>query len=172
LFDDNLFRSLIKSNQAFIATFKELLFKHNLTVTDFCDKTKIPESTAYKILSNPQKDFRVSTLRNIIHAVQKLEGTLNEGIVVGIITTRGALDLVNRRIHLFNKDIIIKEYPATTIEEEIIQGIRAEREGISGIICGPIAATTLEKVVNIPVITIRFERNLLMDSIEKLLRKI
>ena len=170
--DDKLLRSLIKSNQAFIATFKELLFKHNMTVTDFCEKTKIPESTAYKILSDPQKDFRVSTLRNLIHAVQKLEGTLNEGTVFGIITTRGALDLVNRRIRLFNKDIIIKEYPATTIEEEIIQGIRAEREGVSGIICGPIAATTLEKVVNIPVITIRFERRLLMESIEKLLSKI
>ena len=172
MFDNELLLTLIESNQAFITTFKELLFKHSLTVTDFCEKTKIPESTMYKILSNPQKDFRVSTLRNIIYAVKKLEGTINKGTVFGIITTREALDQVNRRIHLFNNDIIIKEYPATTIEEEIIQGVRAEREGISGIICGPIAATTLEKVVKIPVITIQFEHKLLMEAIERLVRKI
>jgi len=46
---------------------------------------------------------------------------------------------------------------ATTIDAEIIHGVRAEKEGKKGLICGPIAATTLEKVVDIPITALRFE---------------
>jgi predicted transcriptional regulator len=66
----------------------------------------------------------------------------------------------------------VNEYPATTIEEEIIQGVRAEKEGVKGLICGPIAATTLEKVVDIPITALRFEEGPLINSIERLIEKI
>ncbi len=168
---DKLMWSLVESNEQFIKMFKEMLFQQNLTITDFCKKTNIPESTIYKIMSNPDKDFRISTFRNIIQQVRKMEGIHPNETTIGIITTRGVLDSINRKIRLNNKDIIVKEFPATTIEEEIIQGIRAERERVNGLICGPIAATTLEKVVNIPVMSIQFERRLLLQSLENILYK-
>jgi predicted transcriptional regulator len=149
-----------------------MLFHHNLTIKGFCKKTGIPESTIYKIMSNEKKDFRISTFRNIIQETKKLEGISKNKTIVGIITTRGALDSINRFISINKKEIYIKEFPATTIEEEIIMGIQAERQGVNGIICGPIAATTLEKVVNIPIISIQFEGKMLLESIEKLSAKI
>lgn len=172
MYNDKLIESLIESNEEFIKSFKEMLFQKNLNITDFCKKTNIPESTIYKIMSNPNKDFRISTFRNIIHKVREIDGINDNQTTIGIITTRGALNSINRKIRLHQKDIIVKEFPATTIEEEIIQGIRAEREGVNGLICGPIAATTLEKVVNIPVMSIQFERKLLIQSLENILIKI
>lgn len=172
MYYDKLMWSLVESNEEFIKTFKEMLFKQNLTITDFCKKTKIPESTIYKIMSNPDKDFRISTFRNIIKKVRKIEGVNPNETTIGIITTREALDSINRKIRLSQREIIVKEFPATTIEEEIIQGVQAEREGVNGLVCGPIAATTLEKVVTIPVISIQFEKKLLLQSLENILNKI
>jgi len=92
--------------------------------------------------------------------------------MVGVITSRNALDSIGRTIEVGNDVLHIKEYPATTIEEAIIQGVRAEKEGVKGIICGPIAATTLEKVVDIPITALRFEEGPLETAIIKLNEKI
>ncbi len=172
MYYDKLMWSLIDSNEQFIKMFKEMLFQQNLTITEFCKKAKISESTIYKIMSNPDKDFRISTFRNIIKKVRKIEGINPDQTTIGIITTRGALNSINRKMRISKKDVNIKEFPATTIEEEIIQGIRAQQEGVNGLICGPIAATTLEKVVDIPVMSIQFERKLLLQSLENILNKI
>ena len=98
----------------------------------------------------------MSTFRQIIETVKRVEG-YRRGNVIGIITTRGALDTIDGSFEIGGKRIKVNEYPATTIEEEIIQGVRAEKEGVKGLICGPIAATTLEKVVDIPITALRFE---------------
>jgi len=92
--------------------------------------------------------------------------------LMGIITTKEALDYISKSVKVKEKTIKIKEYPANTIEEEIIQGINAQKDGVKGIICGPVAATTLEKVVDIPVISIRFEKKLLLKCIENMANKI
>ena len=142
-----------------------------LTVKGFSDNTKIPVSTLYKIISGERTDFRISTLKSIIIGVKNLEGTEQERMV-GVITSRNALDSIGRTIEVGNDVLHIKEYPATSIEEAIIQGVRAEKEGVKGIICGPIAATTLEKVVDIPITALRFEEGPLTTAILQLNEKI
>ncbi len=142
-----------------------------LSVKKFSELTEIPVSTLYKIISEERKDFRISTLRKIINGVKRIEGVDQERRV-GIITSRNALDSVGRVIEVGNEILFIKEYPATTIEEAIIQGVRAEKDGAKGIICGPIAATTLEKVVDIPITALRFEEGPLKTAIIKLNDKI
>ena len=142
-----------------------------MNVKEFSEITEIPVSTLYKIMSSERKDFRISTLKKIINGVRRLEGTDQEKIV-GIITSRNALDSVGRVIKVGNETLFVKEYPATTIEEAIIQGVRAEKDGAKGIICGPIAATTLEKVVDIPITALRFDEGPLQTAIIKLSDKI
>ncbi|MBC8224599.1 transcriptional regulator [Candidatus Bathyarchaeota archaeon] len=142
-----------------------------MSIKEFSGETGIPASTLYKIISEEGKDFRRSTLRQIVEGVKKLEGSDQER-VLGIITTRTALDTIGRTIEVDGKTVAIKEFPATTIEEAIIQGVRAEKAGVKGIICGPIAATTLERVVDIPITAFRFDEELLMDAISKLADKI
>lgn len=43
---------------------------------------------------------------------------------------------------------------------------------LRGLICGPIAATTLEKVVDIPITALRFEEGPLINSVRRLVKKI
>lgn len=150
---------------------KESISNLGMSIKEFSKKSNIPESTLYKIISGERDDYRVSTLRKIINTIKEMEGYTEENII-GIITSRGALDLVKREIEVDDTKIKVKEFPATTIEEEIIQGVKAEKEGIKGIVCGPLAATTLEKVVDIPVTALRFEEGPLQNSIERLGRKI
>ena len=164
--------AIAESNEAFVDRLHEWLNTTGLTVSAFCKKAQIPESTIYKILSNPEKDFRISTFRHILQAVKKIEGLFEEGTTIGIITTRGALSSLGRQMAVEGQRISIKEYPASTIEEEIIQGVHAERAGVKGIICGPIAATTLAKVVDIPVIGLNFEERHLMQAVKNMVKKI
>jgi predicted transcriptional regulator len=150
---------------------RETLNALGMSIKDFSEETEIPASTLYKIMSDNRKDFRRSTLRQIILGVRRLEG-VDEENVLGIITTRTALDTIGRTIEIDGSSFKIKEFPATTIEEAIIQGVRAEKAGVKGIICGPIAATTLERAVDIPITAFRFDEGLLMDAIAKLAEKL
>ena len=165
----DLLRGSISPN--FGEKIQETLNTLGLSVKGFSDLTQIPVSTLYKIISGERTDFRISTLRGIIIGLQRLEGADQERMV-GVITSRNALDSIGRTIEVGNDVLHIKEYPATTIEEAIIQGVRAEKEGVKGIICGPIAATTLEKVVDIPITALRFEEGPLETAIIKLNEKI
>ena len=169
---NNLVEKIMISNKEFILELKKILIEKNMTALDFSKKTKIPESTLYKILSDPKKDFRVSTLRQILNTIEEMEQRKLKGYTIGIITTREALDYISKSIKVKEKTIKIREYPANTIEEEIIQGIGAQKDGVKGIICGPVAANTIEKVVDIPVISIRFDKELLMKSIKNIANKI
>lgn len=150
---------------------KETISRLGKNIKEFSGECDVPKSTLYKIISEEGKDFRVSTLRQITETVKRLEGYDQEN-VIGIITTRGALDTVGRKFDMGGKLVKVSEYPATTIEEEIIQGVRAEKEGAKGLICGPIAANTLEKVVSIPIVSLRFEEGPLVNAIKKLVEKI
>jgi len=164
----DLLKSSLEDN--FGEKLTQTISESGLSIKEFARETGIPESTLYKVISG-KRDIRLSTLKEIIKAIKKKE-ELEHGFVVGIITTREALNTIDRRLKINGKEVRIKEYPATTIEEEIIRGTTAEKEGVKGIICGPIAATTLEKIVDIPVVSLRFEKELLLDAINKLMKKI
>lgn len=165
----DLLKSSLSEN--FGEALKDCIGKLGKNIKEFSEESGIPKSTLYKIISNEEKDFRRSTLKQIIETVKKLEGYDQENMI-GIITTRGALDTVARKFEIGGKSVKVSEYPATTIEEEIIQGVRAEKEGVKGLICGPIAATTLEKVVNVPIVSLRFEEGPLINAIRKIAEKI
>ena len=165
----DLLRESISPN--FGEKLQETLNVLGYNVKRFSDQTEIPVSTLYKIISGERTDFRISTLRSIIVGVKRLEGTEQERMV-GVITSRNALDSIGRTLNVGNNYLHIKEYPATTIEEAIIQGVRAEKEGVKGIICGPIAATTLERVVDIPITALRFEEGPLITALHNINEKI
>ncbi len=160
----DILRAVTESNEAFVERLQDWLQASGLTVSGFCERAQIPESTLYKILSDPGKDFRISTFRHIIGAVKEIEGLAVEGTQIGIITTRGALDELSRQMAVKGQRIAVKEYPASTIEEEIIQGVQAERAGVKGINCGPIAGTTLEKCVDSPCVGFQVEERLLTKA--------
>ncbi len=169
---ESILRKIVESDRAFCQAFLEYLKKNGISIKDFSRMANLPTSTLYKITSGRVKTIRSNTLRKIIKTIRELEEKEIRKDAIAIITTRTAIELTEKEISIDGKKYVILEYPADSIEEEIIQGIRAEKAGAKGIICGPIAATTLEKVVSIPIATIRFEEGPLRNAIDRLLKRI
>jgi len=163
----------VESTGEMVLAIRAFLVERSLTTKEFCEKSGMPANTLYKIMSRKREDFMISNLRRLIWAMRKIDEANGEDRIA-VITARGALDTLRREVTVEGKPkpILIREYPAMTIEEEIIQGIRAEREKMKGIVCGPIAANTLEKVVRIPVTALQFEEEAHLKAISKLARKI
>jgi predicted transcriptional regulator len=163
----------VESSEVLVAAIRAFLAERGVSARDFCERSGMPANTFYKILSGERKDFMLSNLRKLVHAMQVMDESGKEE-TIGVITARGALDTLRRVVQVQGREsqIHIREYPAMTIEEEIIQGIRAEREKMKGVICGPIAANTLEKVVRIPVVGLQFEEEALLKAVERVSKKI
>ena len=149
---------------------EQAIHDQNLTIKEFAEKYNISESNIYKITSGENTNFGVQTLRKLIDALQKEEGYHRP--TVGLITTRSACDRAPSKLTVNDTVYNIKPLPANSIEEEIIKGVNAERDGVDAILCGPIAATTIEKVVRIPVGGLQFDEDLMNTSLESLIRRI
>jgi predicted transcriptional regulator len=127
-----------------------------LSIGEFSEKSGIPASTLYKILSG-ERDPNMRTLRRILTTVKEIEnGSATKKKFIAMICSRGCLDMLEKTTVNTEKDTFdIKEYAVTTIEEAIIAAIQAERDGAAALVCAPIVSPTVEKIVTIPVATIR-----------------
>jgi predicted transcriptional regulator len=130
--------------------------KLGLSIGEFSEKSGIPASTLYKILSG-ERDPNMRTFRRILTTVREIEsGSAKKKKFIAMICSRGCLDMLEKTTVNTEKDTFdIKEYAVTTIEEAIIAAIQAERDGASALVCAPIVSPTVEKIVDIPVATIR-----------------
>ncbi|MHA1228184.1 MAG: helix-turn-helix domain-containing protein [Candidatus Hodarchaeales archaeon] len=151
---------------------KEAMDHYKLSLKDFSIKSGIPEGTLYKISSSTVFDIRISTLNKMIKTFRALETIPESEAAIGVISARYALQDLSPTITIEGKEYVIAEYPASTIEEEIIQGIKAENEGCVALICGPIAANTLNRVVQIPVIGLHFNPEQMRKAIQEAIGKI
>ena len=142
---------------------EEAIQRTGLNIKEFAEKHDISESTLYKITSDSRSNIRIETLRTIASALREEEGYTKN--TVGLITTRGACDRAPSTVRVDGIEYTVKPLPAQTIEEEIIKGVQAERDGVDGIMCGPIAAATLEQVVNVPVGGLQFDTELIESSL-------
>ncbi|MGZ5539848.1 MAG: helix-turn-helix domain-containing protein, partial [Halobacteriota archaeon] len=85
---------------------------------------------------------------------------------------RPVLDKITERSMVIEgKEILIREYPATSIEEALIAAIHAERDGALALVCAPIVSPTVEKILRIPVASI-MPQNSLVEAIKLAARKI
>lgn len=123
---------------------KKILKERGLTPAEFAREAGIPQSTLYKILSgyNP----RFSTLTKIFSALR------DERKFVALIAARYVLEEMR-----FGEEVRV--YPATTLEDAIVAVVRAEKDGAGAIVCAPIISSLVEKMVDIPVITIKPEKS-------------
>jgi predicted transcriptional regulator len=136
---------------------KAIKQKLGMSIGEFSEKSGVPASTLYKILSG-ERDPNLRTFRQIITTIKEIEGaeTNKKQNFIAIVGTRGVLDEIEQpTINAGKEAVDIKEYAVTSIEEAIIGAIKAERDGASALVCAPIASPTVEKIVNIPVVTIR-----------------
>jgi predicted transcriptional regulator len=168
---DELINAAMTSNEAFSATLKSIMRRMDISAKDLSEGSGIPLSTINKILSEC-RDLRLSTLRDILRYLHSLE-VPQADIVIGVIAARPSLDTISKHQLLAKgKRVIIKEYPALTIEDAIIAAIKAERDRVNGLVCASIVASIIEKFVRIPIATIKIEESNILDSVNLLVEKI
>uniref|UniRef100_A9A9G5 Transcriptional regulator n=1 Tax=Methanococcus maripaludis (strain C6 / ATCC BAA-1332) TaxID=444158 RepID=A9A9G5_METM6 len=155
----------------FTDEFKKVLLELDVPLKEFSEISEIPYSTLYKITN--EKDFRVSTLKKIINTVKSFEEEDSSEEKIALIAARPSLNKIStKRISVNGKTYLLKEYPASTLEDCIVSAIYAEREGVKAIVCAPIVSTSIEKVVRIPVAVIIAEKNAFMEALEIVVSKI
>ncbi|ACL16497.1 helix-turn-helix domain-containing protein [Methanosphaerula palustris] len=151
----------------FTAALNEELAKKNMTVRELADLTGIPVSTLYKI-SLGERDPRLSTIKKIVAVLEPVRNRF-----IAIIAAKFLLD--NLAIHEFDlqgKKIGIRGYSANSLEDCIIAAVHAEKEGASGIICAPVLASIVEKIVDIPVGMLRPEQSVVSEAIKTVVKRV
>jgi predicted transcriptional regulator len=144
----------------FTMALNEELERKNLTVKDLAELTGIPVSTLYKVTVG-ERDPRLSTIKKIVSVLEPAHDRF-----IAIIAARFLLDsLAKRDVDVNGKTFGIRGYSANSLEECIIAAARAEKDGASGIVCAPILASIVEKIVDIPVVMLRPDLAVLNEAI-------
>jgi len=151
----------------FTAALNEELERKNLSVRDLADQTGIPVSTLYKITTG-ERDPRLSTIKKIVSILEP-----GRHRFIAIIAAKFLLDSFDLKEAVVNGDRCpIRGYSANSLEECIVAAVRAEKDGATGIICAPVLASIVEKIVDIPVAMLRPEVSCVEEAVGVLCRKI
>ena len=166
-----LLSAAMVSNETFINKLKITMRQMGISSRALSAGSGVPLSTINKIISRG-RDLRLSTLRDILQYLRSL-GVPEADITIGVIAARPSLDKISKhQIMAKGKKVIIKEYPASSIEDVIINAIRAERAKVDGIVCASIVAQVIEKFVRVPIMAVMVEESNLLDSVSLLVDKI
>lgn len=134
-----------------------------LSIKEFAEKAGIPQSTIYKLLSG-EREPNLSTLKKIAETIARLTKVSEE--FVAVIASRSALNqLTSYEVEIERRKVKVREYPANSFDEAIVSAVRAERDGAKAIVCAPILSPVLEKILNVPIVTI-IPKSDLLDSIK------
>ena len=150
---NDLISGMLKEEGGFQKALKDVLENDlNMTVNEFCRKTGISQSTMYKILEE-KREPNLRTVRMIVKAVKSISEPYTTDYIA-VIASHIVFENLQKNIDVNGRNVILKEYPVATVEDAIIAAVRAERDGALAIICAPIVAPTVEKIVSIPVSTV------------------
>jgi len=142
-----------------------------MKVSEFAEASGIPAPTLYKLLTG-KREPSMETLRRIWSTARNLTERPDKGKLVAVIAARDTLESIEDSTMVVNgEEISIREYPALSMEEAIITALNAERDGASALVCAPIVATTVERIVSIPVSTIKPPASSLAEAIQRASKK-
>ena len=165
--ETKLLEAALQGEEAFREALDHLLRTElGLKVSEFAAASGVPAPTLYKLLSG-EREPSLETLRRIWATARRLTKRPHQGKLVAVIASRGTLDGIEEStMDVDGERVTIREYPALSIEEAIIAAVNAERDGASALVCAPIVASTVERIVSIPVSTIHPPAPSLMDAIK------
>ena len=150
----DLISSMLRDEGGFQTAFREILDNElKMSLNEFCQVAEISQSTMYKILEE-RREPNLRTIRQIIKAINRINRRDSEKFVAVIASPRFMEGLPRSLETGANGPVAIREYPVSTVEDAIIATVRAERDNALGIVCAPIVANTVEKIISIKVYTV------------------
>jgi predicted transcriptional regulator len=151
----------------FTTALNEELERKNMSVKELADLTGIPVSTLYKVTLG-ERDPRLSTVKKIVSVLEP-----DRERFIAIIAAKFLLDSLDiREIEFQGRKFMIRGYSANSLEECIVAAARAEKDGASGIVCAPILASIVEKIVDVPVGMMRPDLPCINEAITTVGKKI
>ena len=103
----------------------------------------------YKILED-KREPNLRTVRQVIKSLRVLMEP-EDSHFIGVIAFTTVLENLPKSIDMDGLTVNVREYPVSTVEDAIIAAVRAERDGALAVVCAPIVAPTIEKILSIPV---------------------
>jgi predicted transcriptional regulator len=151
----------------FKAALEEELNRRDMSIKELAERADIPAATIYKITSG-ERDPRFSTVKAIVNAIDPMEKDF-----IAIIAAKFLLDEVeSMKLTIRGNVVKVRGYTANTMEECIIAAVRAEKEGAKGIICAPILASIIERIVDVPVVIMKPRRETILEAIDSIAQRI
>jgi predicted transcriptional regulator len=145
----------------FRTALEDELRRKNMTIKELAGQANIPIATLYKI-SSGEVDVRLSTVKKIVSVLEP-----DFSPFIAVIAAKFLLDeMEGHEITVRERVIKIRGYTANSIEECIIAAVMAEKEGAVGIICAPILASMVEKIVDIPVAIMKPKAKTVLDALD------
>ena len=166
-----LYESIMFLRRVIETTFQialsEELARRDMTIRELSDLTRIPLPTLYKC-SSGERDPRLSTVRRIAEAFEPRQGRS-----VAVIAARFLLDEVaGRTIEIRGRPYPVRGYAANSLEECIVAAVRAEKEGAAAIICAPVLASIVERIVDVPVVILKPKAETVTEALEAARRRL
>lgn len=147
---DDLISSMLREEGGFQKAFRDILDDElEMSLSEFCSISGISQSTMYKILEE-KREPNLRTIRQIVHALNLMNQMDNDNFVA-VIASSTFMESLPKSMEVDGRTIAIREYTISTVEDAIIAAVRAERDGALAIVCAPIIALTVEKILRIPV---------------------
>ena len=147
----DLIAGMLREDGGFQKAFRSILDDElGMSLNEFCQLSGISQSTMYKILED-KREPNLRTVRQVIKAL-KILMEADDSHFIAVIASTTVVENLPRTIEMEGGVVInVREYPVSTVEDAIIAAVRAERDGALGVVCAPIVAPTIEKILAIPV---------------------
>ena len=147
----DLISGMLREDGGFQEAFRSILDDElGMSLNEFCQLSGISQSTMYKILED-KREPNLRTVRQVIKAL-KILMEADDSHFIAVIASTTVVENLPRTIEMEGGVVInVREYPVSTVEDAIIAAVRAERDGALGVVCAPIVAPTIEKILAIPV---------------------
>ena len=147
----DLISGMLREDGGFQKAFRSILDDElGMSLNEFCQLSGISQSTMYKILED-KREPNLRTVRQVIKAL-KILMEADDSHFIAVIASTTVVENLPKTIEMEGGlTINIREYPVSTLEDAIIAAVRAERDGALGVVCAPIVAPTVERILSIPV---------------------
>lgn len=146
----DLIAGMLREDGGFQKAFRSILDDElNMSLNEFCQLSGISQSTMYKILED-KREPNLRTVRQVIKSLKILMEP-EDSHFIAVIAFTTVLENLPKSIDMDGLSVNVREYPVSTVEDAIIAAVRAERDGALGVVCAPIVAPTIEKILAIPV---------------------
>ena len=163
---EDLIANMLREEGGFQKSFKSILSDElEMSLSEFCQISGISQSTMYKILEE-KREPNLRTVRQTVKVLRTMYKDDDEEFFA-VIASSKFMEYLPKNMEVNGRSVKVKEYVISTVEDAIIAAVRAERDGALGIVCAPIIAPTVEKILSIPVAPV-IPRDSVLQALESI----